>query len=313
MVSDEEVYLDHDLTAMYQEFIQEFNHVDGVFNILNEFMHLWEENIWESLFNLHCQWKNHMALHDYHKSSPENLLLAQAINNGILPNKGYDAYSDAYYSNSSLCTVDYDSFRYLYIFLEKLYTFYLGRELVVDDLWALHKSDISERILGGLDIFNLFRGNLFLGDEFFQEIKEVTWVENSLIFFKKFQNLFISFLFEDQGENETTYNLEIEKILVLLAHSGAVLSENKQIDFQCVLRAYQTLFKIIKTDITSLADKRYYTGLLLCGDCNELYPLLEDEAPFDFASCSCGGELKYVSMVESVTTDKTITTADKNI
>lgn len=56
MVGAESNYQDHDLTIMYQEFIPEFNHVNGVFNILNEFMQLWEENIWESLFNLHCQW-----------------------------------------------------------------------------------------------------------------------------------------------------------------------------------------------------------------------------------------------------------------
>jgi hypothetical protein len=298
MVGAQDNYQDHDLTALYQEFIQEFNHVKGVFNILNEFMHLWEENIWESLFNLHCHWENPLELMNNLKSAPEKLVLAQAINNGIQPNKRYENYSDDAYSNSTLCTVDYDSFQYLHIFLEKLYTFYLGRDLVVDDLWALHKSDLSERILGGMDLFNLFRGNLFLGDEFFQDIQEVTWGEDSLIFFNKFQNLFISFLFEDQGENETTYNFELEKILVLLAHSGAVLSDHGQIDFQCVIRAYQTLFKIIKTDITSLSDKRYYTGLLLCGDCNELYPLLEEEAPFDFASCSCGGELEYVSSVD---------------
>lgn len=298
MVGAEDDYQDHDLTTMYQEFIQEFNHVNGVFNILNDFMQLWEGNIWESLFNLHCQWKNPLELQNNHKSAPDNLVLAQAINNGIQPNKSYDSYFDAAYSNSTLCTVDYDSFQYLHIFLEKLYTFYLERDLVADDLWALHKSDLSERILGGLDLFNLFRGNLFLGDEFFQDIKEVTWGEDTLFFFKKFQRLFISFLFEDYGENETTYNLELEKILVLLAHSGAVLSENQQIDYKCVLRAYKALFKIIKTDITFLTDKRYYTGLLLCGNCNELYPLLEDEAPFDFASCSCGGELEYLSSVD---------------
>lgn len=298
MVGAEDDYQDHDLTTMYQEFIQEFNHVNGVFNILNEFMQLWEGNIWESLFNLHCQWKNPLELQNNHKSAHDNLVLAQAINNGIQPNKRYDSYFDTAYSNSTLCTVDYDSFQYLHIFLEKLYTFYLERDLVVDDLWALHKSDLSERILGGLDLFNLFRGNLFLGDEFFQDIKEVTWGGDTLIFFKKFQNLFISFLFEDHGENETTYNLELEKILALLAHSGAVLSNNQEIDYKCVLRAYKTLFKIIKTDITFLTDKRYYTGLLLCEDCNELYPLLEDEAPFDFASCSCGGELEYLSSVD---------------
>lgn len=298
MVGAQDNYQDHNLTAKYQEFIREFNHVDGVFDILNEFMHLWEENIWESLFNLHCQWKNPLELQDNLKSAPVNLVLLQAINNGILPNNRYDDGSGAAYSNSTTCTVDYDSFLYLHIFLEKLYTFYLGRDLVVDDLWALHKSDLSERILGGLDLFNLFRGNLFLGDEFFQDIKEVTWGENTLVFFEKFQSLFFSFLFEDHRENENTFNLELEKILVLLAHSGAVLSDYPQIDFQCVLRAYQTLFKIIKTDLTVLTDKRYYTGLLLCGDCNELYPLLEDEAPFDFASCSCGGELEYVSSVE---------------
>jgi hypothetical protein len=298
MVGAQDNYQDQSLTAKYQEFIQEFNHVNGVFNILNEFMHLWEENIWESLFNLHCQWKNPLELNDNLKSAPEKLVLAQAINNGIQPNKHYESYSDIAYSNHAICNVDYDSFQYLHIFLEKLYTFYLGRDLVVDDLWALHKSDLSERILGGLDLFNLFRGNLFLGDKFFQDIKKVTWGEDSIIFCKKFQNLFFTFLFEDHGESETTYNLELEKILVLLAHSGAVLSDNQKIDYKCVLRAYRTLFKIIKTDITSLSDKRYYNGLLLCGDCNELYPLMEDEAPFDFSSCSCGGELEYVSSVD---------------
>jgi hypothetical protein len=298
VISMDGVDNDHnmELKTIYIKFIDQFGHINGVFRVLKDFMYLWDENIWESIFNIHRNWKNPLnTMENFNKSVPESLVLIQVIMNDIQPGKLMDFYS-----------VDYDTFRKLHIFIEKLYVLHLGRNLGEDDLWALHKSDILERVLGGLDMFNAFKGSLFLGDEFFQRLKGVDWHRNALIFFKKFHNLLISFLFEYPGEMETTFKLELEKVLVLLAHCSVVLSDSQYIGYADVLRAYNALFKILNTDITDMVDKRYYTGLLLCGDCNELYPLLEDEAPFDFASCSCGGELKYVSMVESVTIDKNI-------
>jgi hypothetical protein len=283
-------YKNVELKTLYKNFICEFGHINGVSGVLKDFMYLWDEHVLKSLFNVHRNWKNPLSLMDHSdKSVPESLVLTQVINNGIQPGKFSNGYS-----------VDYETFRKLHIFLEKLYAFHLGRNLVGDDLWALHKSDLFERVLGGLDIFNVFKGTLFLGDDFFQCVIGVCWDDDALLFFKNFQNLLISFLFEYPGEKETTFNLELEKVLVLLAHCSAVLSDSQNIGSEDVLRAYHTLFKILNTDITTLVDKRYYTGLLLCESCNELYPLLEDEAPYDFSSCSCGGELKYVSQDASV-------------
>lgn len=285
MDGEDNNYYNLELETIYKNFIHEFAHINGVFPVLKHFMYLWDEHLWESLFNVHRNWKNPLSNMDHSsKSVPESLVLMQVIRNGMQPGKSGNSYS-----------VSYETFRKLHIFMEKLYTLHLGRNLVMDDLWALHKSDLLERLLGGLDIFNVFKGSLFLGDDFFQCIKVVYWDEDALIFFKNLHNLFISFLFEDHGEKETSFNLELEEVLVLMAHCSAVLSDSKYIGAEDVLRAYNTLFKILNTDITALVDKRYYAGLLLCEACNELYPLLEDEAPYDFSSCSCGGELKYVS------------------
>lgn len=286
----EDSYPEQELKRIYQEFIQEFNHFNGVMDILKQFIYLWDENIWESLFKVYVNWNSPFNIPDPPRFLPESLVLAQAIRNGIQPRELIDDFQD-----SSVYLVDYETFHNLHIFLEKLYSFNLGRELVEDDLWALHKSDLPERVLGGLEVFDVFKGNLFLGDDFFKHIKIVTWDEEALIFFKKLQNLLNSFLFENKNENETIFSQELEKVLVLLAHCSAVSRDSQYIGIRNVLRAYNALFKIIRVDITSLVDKRYYRGFLRCHDCNELYPLLENESPHDFSHCSCGGGLEYLS------------------
>lgn len=286
----EDSYHEQDLKTIYQDFIQEFNHINGVMGILKQFIYLWDENIWESLFNVHVNWKSLFNMPDSPRILPESLILAQAIRNGIQPRELIEDNQD-----SSVHLVGYETFHNLHIFLEKLYSLHLGRELVEDDLWALHKSDLPERVLGGLEVFDVFKGDLFLGDDFFQHIKSVIWDEEALIFFTKLQNLLNSFLFENKNENETIFSLELEKVLVLLAHCSAVSRDSQYIDIGNVLMAYNTLFKIINSNIASLVDKRYYRGLLSCQDCNELYPLLDSESPHDFSQCSCGGELEYLS------------------
>jgi hypothetical protein len=285
----EDSYHEQDLKIIYQDFIQEFNHINGVIHILKQFIYLWDKNIWESLLNVYVNWKSPFNMTDSSRIIPESLVLAQAIRNGIQPRELIDD------QDSSVYLVGYENFHNLHIFLEKLYSLNLGCALVEDDLWALHKSDLPERVMGGLDVFDVFKGNLFLGDDFFQHIKIVTWDEDALIFFKKLQNLFNSFLFEDKNENEIIFCMELEKVLVLLAHCSAVSRDRQYIGIKNVLRAYKTLFKIINSNITSLVDKRYYTGFLLCRNCNEFYPLLDNESPHDFSQCSCGGDLEYLS------------------
>ena len=154
---------------------------------------------------------------------------------------------------------------------------------------------LVERVLGGLDQFDVFRGNLFLEDEFFKRIQMVYWDGEAELFIKKFHCLLFLFLFKKQGKNEMTFSQELKNVVVLLAHSSATWSDSHVIDIQHVLRAYKTLFKIIISDFTFLVDKRYYNGYLICKACHESYELSEDEAPYDFSQCHCGGELKYFS------------------
>ena len=293
MVTYEDDRGHYHLEDVYHDFNIKYGHIAGVFDVLKQFMYLWEEEYWESLFMVHKNWNNSYVYeipeHDdpQMKRVPESLILMQAIKNGINPGKQSEEYS-----------VDYDTFRKLHIFFEKLHSLYLGRDLVEDDLWALHKSDLAERVLGVLDQFDVFKGSIFLKDDFFYYLKSISWQLEAKSFFIEFNNLFSSFLFENQGQHETNFNLELNKVLVLLAYSSAVWSDTLQIRSEHVIKAYKTLFKIITTDLTLLVDKKYYTGQLVCEDCNEAYSLLENEAPHDFSQCSCGGELNYINFRE---------------
>jgi hypothetical protein len=286
MVNFEENQDHYHLKDIYNDFNKEYGHIDGVYDVLKEFMYLWEENYWEWLFIVHKNWTNPLIDEDipYTNSVPMSLVLIQAIKNGINPG-----------TQSVDLSVDYDSFRNLNIFFEKLTSLYLGRDLVADDLWALNKSDLTERVLGVLDQFDVFKGSIFLKDDFFHFIKDVSWDMEAKPFFIQFHNLFNSFLFENQENSETNFNQELNKIVILLAHCCAVWSDSPRIRQEHVIKAYKTLFKLITTDITSMVDKTYYTGHLVCETCKEVYTLLENEAPQDFSHCSCGGDLNYLN------------------
>lgn len=286
MVTQEESFTDLDLKNIYSDFNKEFGHLDGVLDVLKQFLCLWEENYWELLFIVHRSWTRPLwMVEDSNLKYPESLVLLQAIKNGIYPGKTFDEFS-----------VDFEAFRNLHIFLEKLHSLYLGRDLVEDDLWALHRSDLTERVLGVLDQFDVFRGTIFLKDEFFKFLKEISWDSEANSLFVNMNDLFISFLFEDHGELEISFNFMINKVLLILAHSSAVWSDSPEIYTEHVVKAYQTLFKIISTDITALVEKKYYTGQLVCVNCNEIYFLHEDEAPYDFSQCNCGGDLNYINL-----------------
>ncbi|HHT19783.1 MAG: hypothetical protein QM396_03230 [Euryarchaeota archaeon] len=276
----------NELKIRYNEFYTEFGHIYEVSTVLRKFRYLWEENYWETLFNIH---ENSMtSLNSAQKSDgnlPENIVLIKAIENGIEPKRERNDFS-----------INHESFISLHHFFEKSYSLYLGRNLINDDIWALNESDLIERVLGGLDRFDVFRGNLFLDDEFFQLLQKVSWEEEAKDFFIKFHTLLIFFLFENHGKTELNFSNELINVLVLLSHSSAILSENFKINIQHVLKSYLTLFRIIQTEFSAFVDKKYYEGYIVCKNCDESYRLQENEAPYDFSRCSCGGDLKYISL-----------------
>ncbi len=232
------------LKDIYNDFNKKYGHIEGVFDVLKQFMYLWEEEYWELLFLVHKNWKNPRHVFDDHEYDfvqindisqiqkfPANLVLMQAIKNGLNPGEQSNEYS-----------VDYNSFLNLYIFFEKLQSLYLGRDLVEDDLWALHKSDVVERVLGVLDQLDVFKGSIFLKDDFFYYLRAVSWEDEVKTFFIEFNHLCISFLFEHQGTHETNFNFELNKVLVLLSHSSAVWDDSPQIRTEHVIKAYKTFF-----------------------------------------------------------------------
>ncbi len=238
----------NELKIRYNEFYTEFGHIYEVSTVLRKFRYLWEENYWETLFNIH---ENSMtSLNSAQKSDgnlPENIVLIKAIENGIEPKRERNDFS-----------INHESFISLHHFFEKSYSLYLGRNLINDDIWALNESDLIERVLGGLDRFDVFRGNLFLDDEFFQLLQKVSWEEEAKDFFIKFHTLLIFFLFENHGKTELNFSNELINVLVLLSHSSAILSENFKINIQHVLKSYLTLFRIIQTEFSAFVDKKYY-------------------------------------------------------
>jgi len=275
-----------ELKIRYNEFYSEFGHIYEVSEVLRKFRYLWEERHWEALFAVHENWKTSLNTTKEHRTNvPDNIVLVKAIENGIKPQMEINDFS-----------IDHESFISLYILFEKLYSLYLGRHLISDDLWALNESDLMERVLGGLERFDVFRGNLFLDDEFFEMLQRVSWEEEAKEFFIKLHTLLIYFLFEDRGTMELTFSKELINVLVLLAHSSAVLADNFKINILHVLKAYLTLFRIMKTEFSVFVDKRYYEGYIVCKDCDVSYRLQENEAPYDFSKCRCGGDLKYISL-----------------
>lgn len=280
---------DHsNLKYLYTEFNNEFGDINGVLDVLKQFMALWEDEWWESLFFVHKNWDDWQFKNEHSNIEfqiPECLILMQAIKNGIYPGIKFERFS-----------VDYDSFRNMYIFFEKLHSLYLGRELLEDDIWALYRSDLAERVLGVLDQFDVFKGSIFLKDEFYICLKEVSWDAKSQNLFCRINELFAYFLFENQKTSEISFNYMINNFIIILAHSAAIWSDSFLIRTEHVIKAYKTMFKIIKTEIPTMVNKKYYTGQLICRICSEVYALKEDEAPYDFSKCNCGGKLRYVSL-----------------
>ncbi len=275
-----------ELKIRYNEFYSEFGHVYEVSEVLRKFRYLWEERYWDALFAVHENWIiSPNSIKEHHINVPENMVLVKAIENGIKPQNESNDFS-----------IDHESFISLHVLFEKLYSLYLGRNLINDDVWALNESDLDERVLGGLERFDIFRGNLFLDDEFFQMLQRVSWEEEAKEFFTKLHTLLIYFLFDDRGSVELTFSNELINVVVLLAHSSAVLSDNFKINVRHVLKAYLTLFRIMKTEFSIFVDKRYYEGYIVCKDCELSYRLQENEAPYDFSKCRCGGDLKYISL-----------------
>ena len=264
---------------------------ESVRNVILDLGDLKNNGIYEEFFDIYRRWEDPIGVltSAYNRLPFTSPLLQQAMSNNLTPEK----------SNIFSGSVDYFSFHQFYRFLERIYSMNLGRGLQEEDVKAIFSSNILERIILGLENFDRVTSTENFDDSFFHDIKEVKWTDkHTERFFDKLHDLLISKSFNDIGTREIIFKRELKRIVRFLAVCSTVNKKKIHITTIDVINAYKTIFKIIKTDITHLVNKREYKGLLICSKCNGYYSLEDDEIPDDFTHCRCGGALTYVQSLE---------------
>jgi len=265
----------------------------GVRNLISDIQYLKEYGIYDEFFYIFKNWEDpiNVLTGAYKKLPSISPLLTKAISKGLTPEE----------SNVFSGSVDYFSFYHFYRFLEWIYSMNLGRYLQEEDVKAVFSSDILEKIILGLENFDRVQSTRKFDNHFFQNIKEVEWTDKyTERFFDKLHDLLTSKSFNEIGNREASFKREMKRIVKFLAVCSTINKERIYITTTDIIIAYKTLFKIIRTDITDLVNKKAYKGLLVCPMCNGYYRLEEDETPDDFSQCSCGGTLTYVQSLEEV-------------
>ena len=264
---------------------------EGVRNVILDLGDLKNNGIYEEFFDIYRSWEDPISVltSTYHKLSSTSSVLQRAVSNNLTPEK----------SNIFSGSVDYFSFQQFYRFLERVYSMNLGRQLQEEDVKAIFSSDILEKIILGLENFDRVKSTEKFDDNFFHDIKEVKWTDkHTERFLDKLHDLLISKSFNEIGNKEINFKRELKKIVKFLAVCSTVNKNKIYITTIDVINAYKTIFKIIKTDIRHLVNKKEYKGILICSKCNGYYSLEDDEIPDDFTYCRCGGSLTYVQSLE---------------
>ena len=264
---------------------------ESVRNVILDLGDLKNTGIYEEFFDIYKRWEDPIGVltSTYNRLPFTSSLLQQAVSNNLTPEK----------SNVFSGSVDYFSFHQFYRFLERVYSMNLGRGLQEEDVKVIFSSNILERIILELENFDRVKSTENFDNNFFHDIKEVKWTDkHTERFFDKLHDLLISKSFNEIGNREITFKRELKRIVKFLAVCSTVNKKRIYITTIDVISAYKTIFKIIKTDITHLVNKREYKGLLICSKCNGYYSLEDDEIPDDFTQCRCGGSLTYVQSLE---------------
>jgi len=265
-----------------------FNDVKG---IISDLQYLLDNGIYDRFFYIFKNWEDpiNVSASMHEELQPISPLLTRAVSNGLTPEKG----------NIFSGSIDYFSFYNFYRFLEWVYSMNLKRYLRKEDVKAIFSSDILEKIILGLENFELVHFTNHFNDSFFNLLKEVKWIDkHTESFFDKLHDLLASKSFDEVGSRERSFQRELKRVVKLLAACNTIDEERIYMTTKDIVIAYKTIFKIIGTNITDLVNKEAYKGLLSCPKCNSQYYLKEDEIPDDFDYCSCGGTFIYTSSLE---------------
>jgi len=91
---------------------------------------------------------------------------------------------------------------------------YLGRQLTLEDVLILFKSNIPEKIALNLLDFDTNQSKAEINPEFFQSLRKLTWKNSETKdFYKRTENLFGFFAFEEQGMKENSFILRQKRVI----------------------------------------------------------------------------------------------------
>jgi hypothetical protein len=221
------------------------NHdVDGLEDLISDLMFLVDNGFYSRLLDVYANWEEPVPL-----SHPESAEIASKSRLLILAHENLKHSPVKLFSD----LIDFFSFTYLYPFFEWVYSMYLGRRLTAEDVRKLLSNDMGVRVVFGLEDFDKIEGTPELTPEFFQKLRKLEWRDKKTKkLYKEFIYIITKFALSGQASGQTSFNIRQEEIVLFLAGCSAVNEEKEKIDEKDVIRAYKTLFKIIKTDISKL-------------------------------------------------------------
>ncbi|MEN4017178.1 MAG: hypothetical protein PQ975_02815 [Methanobacterium sp.] len=214
--------------------------------LMTELHFLIDSGYYHNLLEIYYNWKEPVPLLSDNTTeiALESSLLVMAAEN--LKNFPVKFLSDL---------IDYNTFYFFFPFLEWIYSMNLGRQLTAEDVRKIFKNDIGERIVFALEDFDKINEISKPTPEFFQKLRKLKWKNRQTKKIYNEVNKIVSlFIFKKYSFKESSFSIRQEDIVLFLAGCSAVNKEKEKIDEKDVIRAYKTLFKIIKTDISKFID-----------------------------------------------------------
>ncbi|MBP2045930.1 hypothetical protein J2756_001168 [Methanobacterium aggregans] len=205
----------------------------------------------------------------------------------------------------------------IFMMIQYTYVIFSGRTMDWNDALNIYFSRLDERIIFALDLFDEVELEELPEPtaEYFKALKKLKWSnKNTKNLYNKINDFFgeIQIFVMDYpplGEEVgwiTDYRVAEDLFIQTLAGCSAVNDGRLEVESEDVIKAYNTFFKLIKTDVTKykaipelVQDIEGYngpvveTGYLVCKNCGGYYKLQPGESPDDFDRCQCGGELEY--------------------
>ncbi|MBU4534239.1 MAG: hypothetical protein KKF16_00040 [Euryarchaeota archaeon] len=281
--------------------LDELNHKDikGIELILNEIDGLKESMIYEKMYNGSVLGKKIFSsdaqLIETEKNQSNHLMAIGFKNLGKFP----------FHVPQFSSLISFANLNALYSLLVLAYYAHANKELGCEDFRNIYLSGLDHKVIQTLDKFDETLNVPKTDKEYLIALKNLRWKNSDTTKLLKKLNYVKSLI--GQNRFRLTYQIGIQraedKFMLFIAGCSAVNNERNEISEDDVIKAYQTYFKLINTDITKYKaiDKSYepeITGkvnndYLVCEKCNGYYKLQPSESSENFDRCQCGGKLIY--------------------